>query len=46
VESIGCEILWPGGQRRRAENLRPGASYVIIEPSSSDQPPQVFEVPR
>ena len=43
---IGCDILWPGGERSQVDNLRPGGCYVIIQPRSSEQSPQVFEVPH
>jgi enediyne biosynthesis protein E4 len=46
AESVRCEIQWPGGERSNVEGLRPGGSYVIIQPPSSDQPPNLFEVPR
>lgn len=46
AESVRCEIQWPGGEKSSVRDLRPGASYVIIQPLSSDQPPAVFEVPR
>jgi hypothetical protein len=44
--SLDCSIQWPGGERSSASNLRPGASYVIIQPLSADQPCRVVEVPR
>lgn len=46
ADSIRCDILWPGGERSQVESLRPGASYVIIQPPASNHPPYVFEVPR
>lgn len=46
AETARCEIQWPGGERSNVEGLRPGGSYVIIQPPSSDQPPNLFEVPR
>ncbi len=44
VDSAGCEIQWPGGERTAVESLRPGGSYVIIQPRSSDHPPASFQV--
>ena len=46
AESATCEIMWPGGERSSLSNLRPGSAYVIIQPPSADQHPQLFEVPR
>lgn len=46
AERIQCEIQWPGGERSTVEDLRPGGAYVIVQPGSSDQQPQVLEVSR
>jgi len=44
AEFVRCDIQWPGGERSNVEGLRPGASYVIIQPRSSGHPPSVFEL--
>jgi hypothetical protein len=44
VDSVNCEILWPGGERSNVKGLRAGASFVIIQPASSIHSPDVFEV--
>jgi hypothetical protein len=46
ADSLRCDIQWPGGERSNVEGLQPGGSYVIIQPHSSHEPPNVFEVPR
>jgi hypothetical protein len=44
VDSVNCEILWPGGERSSVKDLRAGGSFVIIQPASSIHSPHVFEV--
>jgi hypothetical protein len=43
-KSVRCDIQWPGGERSQVAELRPGGSYIIIQPRSSDHSPQFFEV--
>ncbi|MBW3596507.1 MAG: VCBS repeat-containing protein [Planctomycetes bacterium] len=46
ADSVSCEIRWPGGMQTRVKDLRPGASYVIIQPRSTHHHPHTFEAPR
>jgi hypothetical protein len=45
-DPVPCEIRWPGGEVTAVENLRPGGSYVIIQPTSPLQSSILFEVSR